>query len=392
VLGAKDGLLSREQIGLERSLGVMPAQHELERKRAQVDALDFSATARRRFVAVGEFGGQTVGLGVTIEQEDFRHARSMDGAIPAAEVEASHMLHAGMHSSSDNTRWDDFRVLLAVLREGSFSGAAAVLRVEQSTVSRRVAALEAALQGSLFDRAASGPRPTELALALRVHAERVEAEVLCLLDQASAQRGAITGRVRLALTESFAVHVIIPHVLKELRALYPELHVDLVVGEQAADLAQREADLALRFFRPREGDLVTKRVASLETAVIGHRDYLTARTLTPDALDWIVLDLPHTTLPDLAHVAAHTNVEPALRTNGYLAQVEAVRAGLGVALLARLVMQIDANLMAIDVGLPPGPPVELWLVAPSSLIRLPRVRAVWDFLDTRLSLLQMSGD
>jgi DNA-binding transcriptional LysR family regulator len=311
----------------------------------------------------------------------------MGGAMAAAEVEASHMLHAAMHSQNDATRWDDLRVLLAVLREGSFSGAAEVLRVEQSTVSRRIAALEAALQGTLFDRAASGPRPTELALTLRAHAERVEAEVLALLDQASAQRGAIAGRVRLALTESFAVHVIIPHALKPLRTLYPDLYVDLVVGERAVDLAQREADLALRFFRPRDGDLVTKRVATMETAVIGHRDYLASRSLAPETLDWIVLELEHTTSADLVHVMSHANIEPALRTNGHLAQVEAVRAGLGVALLARSVMHIDPNLMAVDVGFPPGPALELWLVAPSSLIRLPRVRAVWDFLDTSLGLL-----
>jgi DNA-binding transcriptional LysR family regulator len=313
-------------------------------------------------------------------------------AITAAEVEASHMLHAAMHTPLDSTRWDDLKVLLAVLREGSFSGAADVLRVEQSTVSRRIAALEAALQGTLFDRAASGPRPTELAVGLRAHAERIEAEVLALLDQASAQRGAIAGRVRVALTESFAVHVIIPHVLKELHALYPDLYVDLVVGERAADLTQREADLALRFFRPREGDLVTKRVATLETAVIGHRDYLAARTLTPDALDWIVLDLAQGPHSDSAHVASNINIEPRIRTNGHLAQVEAVRAGLGVALLARSVLHIDPNLMAIDVGFPPSPALELWLAAPSSLIRLPRVRALWDFLDARMSLLQAVGE
>jgi DNA-binding transcriptional LysR family regulator len=94
-------------------------------------------------------------------------------------------------------------------------------------------------------------------------------------------------------------------------------------------------------------------------------------------------------LADLTHVSTHVSKEPSLRTNGHLAQVEAVRAGLGVALLARSILRLDPNLMAIDVGMPKGPPVELWLVAPSSVIRLPRVRAVWDFLDTRLS--ELSG-
>ena len=293
-----------------------------------------------------------------------------------------------MHRPTDVTRWDDFRVLLAVLREGSFSGAALLLGIEQSTVSRRVAALETALGGTLFDRAASGPRPTELARALRGHAERLEAEVLGLLDQAQAQRGAISGRVRLATTESFAVQVIIPHALKPLRALYPALAIDLILGEHAVDLAQREADIALRFFRPHDGDLVTKRLAALETAVIGHRDYLAGRTLRPDALDWIVLDLSHAISPDLAHLSMHTTAQPALRTNGHLAQIEAVRAGLGVALLARPILSLDPALVAIDLGFPKAPPIELYLVAPSSLLKLPRVRAVWDFLSDRLPQLE----
>jgi DNA-binding transcriptional LysR family regulator len=116
-----------------------------------------------------------------------------------------------------------------------------------------------------------------------------------------------------------------------------------------------------------------------------------ARTLTPDALDWIALDLGQGLHSDSAHVLAHSQSEPRLCTNGHLAQVEAVRAGLGVALLARSVLHIDPNLMAIDVGLPPGPALELWLIAPSSLIRLPRVRAVWDFLDARMGALQTMG-
>jgi DNA-binding transcriptional LysR family regulator len=301
------------------------------------------------------------------------------------------MLHAAMHRLDDPARWDDLKVLLSVLREGSFSGAAQALGVEQSTVSRRIAALEAALQQPLFDRAPGGPRATELALALRQHAERVEADVQGLVDLAAAHRGAVEGRVRLALTESFAVHVVVPHALAALRALHPKLRVDLLVSERAVDLSQREADLALRFARPTQGDLVAKRVARLETAVLGHRRYLQGRTPSARELDWIVLDLPGSLSPDGAYLAAQLpELEPALRTTGHLVQVEAVRAGLGVALLARSLLSLDPELTQLELGLGPGPTLEVWLVAPRSLSQVPRVRAVWEFLEKTMPLLEQT--
>ena len=286
-------------------------------------------------------------------------------------------------------------MLLAILRQGSFSGAAASMGVEQSTVSRRIAALEAALGSALFDRTPAGPRPTELALELRAHAERVEREVQGLLDQASAQHGAVSGRVRLATTESFAVHVLIPRVLGPLRARYPELHVDLVLGDRAADLSQREADLALRFFRPSDGDLVAKRVASMPTALLAHERYLERfgpepRELRLEQLDWIVQQHPHAVQSASEQLLERAGVEPLLRTSSHLAQVEAVRAGLGVALLTRSLLRLDPGLRVLELGLPPGPTVELWLVAPLGLSKLPRVRAVWEFVEAELLVLNES--
>jgi len=267
------------------------------------------------------------------------------------------MLHAIMHGLNEPARWDDLKVLLAVLRAGSFSGAATALTVEQSTVSRRIAALESAIGAILFDRSAAGPLPTELALQLRSHAERVEAELYAFVEQASGLGKGVQGRVRVATTESLAVHVLIPRFLPALKTLHSGLHIDLLLGE-------RTADLALRFYRPSQGDLLTRRVASMSTAVIGRRSYLEGRTLSAETLDWIVLDVPDASTPDGAFLAAHTNVTPHLRTNGHLAQVEAACAGLGVALLVRSVLRLDPELVEVELALPRGPTVELWLVAP----------------------------
>lgn len=319
------------------------------------------------------------------------------------------MLHAAVHTLPSPARWDDIRFLLAVLREGSFSGAAGALAVEQSTVSRRIAALESALGAALFDRTAAGPRPTALALQLRPTAERMEAELGELIDASAAHQERIEGRVRLAVTSSFAVQIMVPHVLPALRARYPGLRIDLVADERAADLVQRQADLALRFFRPLDGDLITRRLATLGTAVLAHRDYLGERAARAEELDWIVLDLgvpgaPGASEPrpaahtpdaaelqglavDAAYLAVHTRVEPAMKTNSHLVQIEAVRAGLGVALLARIIRRLDPALVELEVGLPPGPDIELWIAAPRGLAQVPKVRAVWEFLVEHLQQL-----
>ncbi|MEY4509184.1 MAG: hypothetical protein RLZZ450_1306 [Pseudomonadota bacterium] len=300
------------------------------------------------------------------------------------------------------SRWDDLRVFLAVLREGSFSAAARVLDVEQSTVSRRIAALEQELSVLLFDRAQEGLRATELSLSVQARAEQIEAQVWELADALRGDAQAIEGTVKLALTDSFAVQVVIPRFLGELRELYPGLRLELLGSDVSADLSRREADLALRFYRPTSGDLIAKRLARLPLSVLAHKRYLRAASaadpksaqrgaagvaLKPSALDWISVRLPGLAPLDADFLARHVRAEPRLTVSSHIAQVEAVRAGLGVALLTRALQKLDRNLVEVDLGLPTGPPVELWLVCPRALRGVPRIAAVWELLEKRLAVL-----
>jgi DNA-binding transcriptional LysR family regulator len=285
----------------------------------------------------------------------------------------------------DDLRWDDLRVLLAVLRAGSFSRAAPLLGSDQSTVTRRIAALEARLGQPLFERAPRGPVPTPLAHALTPHAEAAEAGVRALALEAERRGRSERGRVRLATTASFASHVLLPHVVPGFRAAHPEVTLELVLGDQAADLPNREADLALRFFRPTGGDVVAKRLARLPTAVLARRSY--ARTVRRRALrelDWIVQALPSGEGVD-ARFAAALGAEPVLRVDNHLVLVDAVRAGLGVALLSRSLTRIAPELVVVQT--PPElalPSVELWLVASRGARSLPRVDALWCHLEATL--------
>jgi DNA-binding transcriptional LysR family regulator len=287
------------------------------------------------------------------------------------------------------------------VREGSFSAAARALDVEQSTVSRRIAALERELSVLLFDRAREGLRATELTLRLSSRAELIEAQVRELAEALRGDTQTVEGTVKLALTDSFAVQVVIPRLLSELRELHPGLRVELLGSDVSADLSRREADLALRFYRPTSGDLIAKRLARLPLAVLGHKRYLRAASgtrrklargteplpLKPSSLDWISVRLPGLAPLDAEFLARHVRAEPRLTVSSHIAQVEAVRAGLGVALLTRALRQLDRNLVEVELGLPTGPPVELWLVCPRALRTVPKIAAVWTLLEQRLTAL-----
>ncbi len=278
-------------------------------------------------------------------------------------------------------RWDDLSLLLSVARAGSFTNAAKRLGIEQSTVSRRIQGLETSLGLRLFERHQRRSVLTPAGETVVRRAEAVEAEVNALCDEAGGIEREVRGLVRVALTESIAVYGVIPRVLPDLRKKFPALTVELLTSYVPADLGHRDAEIALRFFRPKSGDLVAQRIVTMETALIGHKRLL-KRSLAE--LDFISVALQGLPTVEAEYVREHFGKEPALVTSSYLVQVEAVRAGLGAALLPRSLLELDSSLVELDVRSPPGPTLELWLVTPRSLRRVPRIDAVWTALEEGL--------
>ena len=141
--------------------------------------------------------------------------------------------------------WELYRSFLGVLREGSLSGAARALGITQPTVGRHVAALEEALEVVLFTRSQVGLLPTEVALALRTHAEAMESTAASLQRAASGQGEGVRGVVRVSTSEVVAVEVL-PPIVAKLREAHPALKVELVSTNRVQDLLRREADIAVR--------------------------------------------------------------------------------------------------------------------------------------------------
>lgn len=274
--------------------------------------------------------------------------------------------------------WEDVRVFLAVVRGESFSAAARALASDPSTVSRRIASLEASLGRPLFERGPRSVRRTPHAEALVGPALRVEQAVLALEDTARRAEEAPRGKVTIALTEGLAQHVVVPRVLPALLERHPELAVALVTGDRPADLERHEADVALRFFRPPRGELVARRVARLELAVLASKKRVKAFSrIAPPSLPWTSYVLPGVDTPEARAIAALGAV-PRVECSSVETQLAAVRAGIGVAIAPRILVEALPDVAALPFeGLGH---LDLFVVTRASVREIPRVAVVFDAL------------
>ncbi len=262
--------------------------------------------------------------------------------------------------------WDDARIVLAAARAGTFTRAANELGVEQSTISRRVAALEAQLGGAVFLRTRRGLVLTEI--GERVLPFYRDAE-LHLLEARDAASDGVAGLVRIAVTEAMAVHGLL-QALPELYAEHPRLRIQVVTGVGISDLERREADIALRFVTPTRGDLVFRRVATLGASLWRQQD--------SESDGWVDLDLGPVAAPESDWMHAHLPGEPRLICNSYLTMVEAVRAGLGASVISDVLGERVPQLVRVErvpVDLP------LFLVGHRASRHTAKVAAVWRFVE-----------
>lgn len=280
--------------------------------------------------------------------------------------------------------WDDLRLFLQVSRAGSFTAASASLGVDQATISRRMAGLEGKLAAALFERTPRGSSLTVLGEKVQRHAQAMEAQLHALVDEASGHEREIEGVVRLALTESIAVYAVIPRVLPRLHDAFPKLTVRLSASYDVEELGHRQAELALRFFRPESGDLVAQRLVKMKTALIGHQRF---RGTPRGELPVIGAELGERPSLESRYLERHLRRAPRIFVSSYVSQIEAVRAGIGVAILAKSVLALDAQLVVLEPELPTPPELELWLVTPRSLRHVPRIAAVWSALEQGLAFL-----
>lgn len=179
--------------------------------------------------------------------------------------------------------WSDFKVLLALSRASSVAGAARELQVDQSTISRRLAALEDALGAKLLIRGGREFSWTAEGRATLESAEAMEAAVAAAVRAVRKTKVEVDGSVRVSVAPAF-VAMLIRGLLPKLRETHPDLGVAIEGAFARVDLTKGEADIAVRMNRPTEPDLVARRALDLSWFLYASENYLAAHG-KPDAHD-----------------------------------------------------------------------------------------------------------
>ncbi len=190
--------------------------------------------------------------------------------------------------------WEDIRHFLAVAQSGTLSGAARSLRVDHATVSRRLAALEAALDVRLVDRLPRSCRLTAIGRQVLEQALAMEAGAHGIARLAKAAHAPLVGRVGLSAPPVLVTHVLAGQ-LTRFRAAYPDIRLSLSAEAQQVSLSRREADVALRLVRPNEAGSVTRKLGTMAFGLYAHRAY--AHLDAPEKWQFIAYDQHFADMP-----------------------------------------------------------------------------------------------
>ncbi len=169
--------------------------------------------------------------------------------------------------------WDHMRAFLAAAEHGSLSAAARAVGAQQPTLSRHVSALEAQLGVRLFDRTGEGLRLTDTGADVLVHAQAMQSAADAAALTAAGQSEAIAGVVRITASDIMSMYAL-PAVLTTLRDAEPAIDVELVSSDRTENLLRREADIAVRMYRPTQNDVITRHVGDISLAIFAATSYL----------------------------------------------------------------------------------------------------------------------
>ena len=278
--------------------------------------------------------------------------------------------------------WNDLKYFLAVARHGSTIAAGKALRLNQSTVQRRIVELEKRLGRKLMTRTASGYRLTDFGKELQPYAERIEAMVADFERHVADTGRDRSGVIRVTCPEPIVQRM--TPLIERFHARYPKLRVEFVMSDRYLDLSKGEADVAFRS-GDTDDDLVGRKIADSVWAVYASRGYI-ERHGKPDRVN----DLPQHLLVSfdesmskhrvaiwLGDVAPDAKI--VARNNSVLGLMYAVKSGVGVGALPTAIADTAPDLVRVL-----GPIAELarsWrLLAHPDLRRAPRVAAFFDFI------------
>lgn len=286
--------------------------------------------------------------------------------------------------------WTLVQSFAAVVAEGSLSAAARKLGQSQPTIGRHIKTLEQVLGVDLFTRASRGLLPTAAGLEILEHARDMENAAARLRLVAEGRSEDLQGTVRITASVVVA-YSLLPRIIADIRQSLPEIQIELVPTDATENLIFREADIAIRMYRPTQLDVITRHITDQPMALYASRQYL-GRAGTPatmeeamnmDFVGFDKSDLIIRLMGDLG-LGVGRDFFP-VRCDDQAVYWQMVCAGCGIGAAQTVIGDAEPRVARILDDQIPLPTLPVWLVAPDALRSNPRIRAVWDVLADALA-------
>jgi len=282
-----------------------------------------------------------------------------------------------------NFNWNDLKSFLAIVRTGRLTSAALQLQIDHSTLSRRVAALEKALQVKLFDRHPTGYLLTPAGDRLFAEAERIERTALQISSELFDAGSRMTGAIRVAIPEGLGTYFL-SRKLAAFSAMHPEVTVELIADPGPVSLAKRQADVAITMSRPKAGPLKARKLADYEYGLYGSTELLDDVLIS--TLDQAARFRLIGYIDDLIPTPKHDYIKEVfgngrahLAVSNILTQISATTSGYGICILPCFMASRHKSLIRI---LPDNVNFTrtYWAVTHEEVRAPARVKAFTDFL------------
>jgi len=297
--------------------------------------------------------------------------------------------YSNMNTTTLMPSWSLLQSFAAVAEHGSLSAAARAIAISQPTLSRHISELENSIGQRLFVRTVSGLRASPEGERLIKYVETMNEAAHNLVLQAGSKSESLSGTVRLTASKVVATYIL-PDILSDLKELEPNIVIELVASDKTDNLLRREADIAIRMYRPTQADVITKKLGELQIGIFASHSYIekNGRSITINNLSnhkFIGYDRSSLIIDGFKHAGLDVNRDFfAFRSDDQVVCWQMVTAGLGIGFIPLkigdsepCVARLEANI-SIE-GLP------IWLTAHSELKSSHRVRFVYDFLTTRFN-------
>ncbi len=285
--------------------------------------------------------------------------------------------------------WDKLRIFHSVVEAGSFTHAGEALNLSQSAVSRQISTLEDSIGVPLFHRHARGLILTEEGEILHSAARDIFAKLSMIEGQINDSRQMASGPIRITAAPFIGSTWLAPR-LKALKEEHPDIQLTLLLDDKILNLSMREADAAIRLYKPEQPDLIQRHLTDIHFHICASEEYLEKHG-TPekvkDLSDHVLIGYPENVAPPFSDpnwlfrvAGADMDSNPNLvMMNSLYGIYESVKAGVGLAALPDYLVQDAQRIKAVLPELE-RPPVGMYFVYPEERKHSKRLSIFRDFL------------